>query len=151
MEKQCSKCWCELCLSWCCAPKTLGNLMFASEKCLGGKCYRTAFSEGLLCLLWEFETTFGILFNRKGCFTSVWGLSDADLLVLWPSLTGEGFLVTWLLLLLLKPPAGFVVVVALSTWSQPLETAFAKRSVSITGEGYASREVYLFKEGLVTC
>lgn len=40
----------------------------------------------------------------------------------------------------LTPPAGFVVVVALSTWSQPLETAFAKRSVSITGEGYASRE-----------
>lgn len=68
--------------------------MFASEKCLGGKCYRTAFSEGLLCLLWELETTFGILFNRKSCFSSVWGLNDSDLLVLWPSLTGEGFLVT---------------------------------------------------------
>lgn len=45
--------------------------------------------------------------------------------------------------LLLKPPAGFAVAVALSTWSQPLEAASAKRSVSITGGGCASREVYL--------
>lgn len=42
--------------------------------------------------------------------------------------------------LLLKPPAGFAVAVALSTWSQPLEAASAKRSVSITGGGCASKE-----------
>lgn len=118
----------------------------------GGQMLQDCVFRGIAVSLWEFETTFGILFNRKSCFTGVWGLSDSDLLVLWPSLTDEGFL--WpdsCFSLLLKPPAGFVAAVALSTWSQPLETAFAKRSASITGEGYANREVYLFKEGLVTC
>lgn len=32
---------------------------------------------------------------------------------------------------------------ALSTWSQPLEAASARRSASITGGGCASREVHL--------
>lgn len=68
--------------------------MCASEKCLGGQMLQGCIFRGIAVSLWEFETTFGILFNGRSCFTSVWGLNDSDLLVLWPSLAGEGFLVT---------------------------------------------------------
>lgn len=68
--------------------------MCASEKCLGEQMLQGCISRGIAVSLWEFKTTFGILFNRRSCLTGVGGLNDSDLLVLWPSLAGEGFLVT---------------------------------------------------------